>query len=100
MAEATPQQIQNFADQLVRPHAELMRSLVLALDYDRASIDDVYEALTGSQSGWADARTDGPPHLLDAASILSFNTFAEDVRTYIKNHGEYANVLRACVREP
>jgi hypothetical protein len=100
MAEANVQQIQQFANERVRPHSELARQLVLAFDSDRASIDDIYQALNGSQAGWVDGRTDGPPHLLAASDVLAFNQFAEDVRTFMKAHGQYAVVLKACVRAP
>jgi hypothetical protein len=91
-------QVQHFADERVRTHCELARSLVLSLDSDRASIDDVYNALNVQSPTWSDQRTDGPPHLLTASDVLAFNTFAEDVRTYMKNHVQYPIVLKACVR--
>ncbi len=76
MAEATVPQIQRFANERVRVRAEEFRTLVLAMRDDKNALDDVYEALTGSQSTWTDSRTDGPPHLLAANDILSYNSFA------------------------
>jgi hypothetical protein len=98
--DANATQVQQFANERVRPHSELARSLVLAFDSDRASIDDVYNSLQAghAQENWADGRTDGPPHLLNGQDILAFNAFAEDVRTFIKNHAQYSVVLKACVR--
>jgi hypothetical protein len=98
--DATAQQIQTFANERVRVHSEMARALVLALDSDRTSIDDVYNSLQvgHAQENWADGRTDGPPHLLVGSDILAFNAFAEDVRTFIKNHAQYSIILKACVR--
>jgi hypothetical protein len=98
MADATPQQIQNFSDQVVRPISERARALVLAMDAAKAAIDDIYAALNGSQSGWTDVRTDAPPHLATASDILSWNTFISDIDTAMKNHAQYAVVLRLCVQ--
>lgn len=97
--EATPLQIQAYADGRVRRRAEAIRALVIAMTDDKAAIDDVYAALTGSQSGWVDNRDPAdPPHLLDAAAILSYNAFITAILAAITGHAEYPNVLRACVR--
>lgn len=98
MAAANDTQVQNFSDQRVRPHSELARLLVAVLDDDRTAIDDVYAALNVQSPTWADSRSDGPPHLLSPSDVLAYNSFAEDVRTYIKNHSQYPAVLKACVR--
>jgi len=98
MAAATDEQVQQFVNERVRRHSELARSLVLACDDDRASIDSVYEALTQQNPTWTDNRTDGPPNLLLGSDVLAFNSFIENVRTYIKGLPEYAVILKACVR--
>lgn len=97
---ATNAQVQNFVNEFVRPHAELARQLELILRNDRSIIDDVYANVNDGASTWADNRTDGPPHLLTKADVLAFNTFAEDVATYIANHAQYPVILKACVRPP
>jgi hypothetical protein len=95
---ATDPQVQRFVDERIRPHAEAARALVLAFDDDRASIDDVYAALNVPTPTWSDKRPDGPPRLLTPADVLAINGFMEDVRTFMKAHGQYAVVLKACVR--
>jgi hypothetical protein len=55
---ANDAQVQHFADQRVRVHAEAARALVLALDDDRATIDDVYNALNVQSPTWSDTRSD------------------------------------------
>lgn len=82
MAEATNIQMQQFADTRVRPRAEQIRALRAACLDDRAAIDDVYARAAGSNA-WADARLDGPPHLLKAGNssnpddMLVFNSFCD-----------------------
>lgn len=98
MANATTAQVQNFADQRCRPHAEAAVALALALLDDIAEIDDVYNALNGPLSGWADNRLDGPPHLLTASDILAFNTFLHDISTAITGHAQYPVIRKMCVR--
>lgn len=100
MANATDQQVQNYVNERVRPHAEVARNLALAYDDDIASIDDVYNALNVQSPTWVDNRTDGPPHLLTPSDVLAINSFMHDIRDAIKNHGQYAIVLKACVRSP
>ena len=90
--------MQRFVNERVRPHAELLRSLVLAFEDDIAAIDDVYAALNIVTPLWSDGRTDGPPHLLTPADVLAFNTFMNDVKTAIKTNVQYPIVLKACVR--
>lgn len=95
---ATNQQVQNFVDTRVRVHSELARQLALSLADDRATIDDVYNAVNAGSPTWTDTRTDGPPHLLTPADVLAFNAFAEDVKNFIVGHGSYAVILKSCVR--
>lgn len=97
---ATDTQVQHFVDERIRPHCELARQLKILFDDDRASIEDVYNALNVGSPTWSDNRTDGPPHLLTPADVLAVNSFLEDVRTYIAAHGQYPIVLKACVRAP
>lgn len=98
MALATNVQIQHFADERIRPHAEMLRDLTHAYDNDISLIDDVYNTLAGPSGTWVDNRQDGPPHLLVASDILAINTFMHDIRDAIKNHGQYGSGLKACVR--
>ncbi len=114
MAEATNAQMQAYADQRVRVRAEQFRDLFLACADDKSAIDDVFARAAGTNA-WADARTDGPPHLLQSANsvnpddMLNFNalislmaklqtgTFASQAEA----NGFAAQLtvlLRACVR--
>lgn len=94
---ASDQQIQQFVNERVRPHAEQTRALVINFDDDISAVDDVYTALSDKPT-WSDSRQDGPPHLLNAQDILAINAFWQDVRTFIKQHPGYPIVLKACVR--
>jgi hypothetical protein len=103
MAAATDQQMQAFADQHVRPRAEAIRALVAGMESDNAGMGDMYARFNQASPGyapWADARTDGPPHLLTEESIAKYNTFMVAILAAIKNHSEYANVMAMCVRAP
>ena len=95
---ATNAQVQAFVDQRVRVRAEQIRALVLALQDDRAAIDDVYAACAAQSPTWTDDRTDGPPHLLAPSDVLAYNTFAADVITALTGDAQYSVVLKACVR--
>lgn len=95
---ASNQQVQQFVDQRIRPHAEIARALAVVFDDDIGSIDDVYNALNVGSPTWTDGRTDGPPHLLTPSDVLAINAFLHDVRDAIKNHAQYPVVLKACVR--
>ena len=97
MAEATDAQVQIFADQRIRVRAEQMRALIIAIEDDRASIDDVYARLTGS-GGWADARADGPPHLLTGPDILAINALYVKAIAQLQADPNYAVLIKACVR--
>ncbi len=119
MAEATDTQMQAFADQRIRPRSEQFRTLVLALADDTAALGDEYARAVGT-SRWNDARTDGPPHLLQAGNsaspddLLNFNAFAAALlnlvnATSVANgssvaadaatvHSTWAVLERACVR--
>lgn len=78
MPEATDQQMQVFCDQRIRTWAEQWELLVVNARQHKAAIDDPYARASGSNA-WADARTDGPPHLMQAGNsanpddVLSFN---------------------------
>jgi hypothetical protein len=114
MAEATNIQVQNYCDQRIRPFAEKFRGLIAAARDHRSSIDDVYARAAGSNA-WADARTDGPPHLLKCGNssnpddVLNFNSFAAALLDIIDGVGTDANnaaalranwavLVDACVR--
>ncbi len=107
MAEATNVQMQTYCDQRIRTFAEAARALLLACNDHKASIDDVYARASGSNA-WADARTDGPPHLLQAGNsanpddVLNFNDFLAKLQTFFGTtaSGDWAVLERACVRPP
>lgn len=107
-------QVQTYCDQRIRVRAEQARTLVAALRDDRAAIDDVY-ARAASAEAWADARTDGPPHLLQAGNsaspddVLNYNAFASALVAILDGTGSdvdnaaavrscWAVFQRACVR--
>jgi hypothetical protein len=119
MAAATDPQMQAYADNRIRTRAEAARALVNALRDDKAAVDDAYARAT-SAARWNDARTDGPPHLLqsgnsanpddllnynvwvsallnllDGTSVANGSTVAADAAT-VKNN--WAVFQRACVR--
>jgi hypothetical protein len=108
MAQATATQIQQYCNERVRVRAEQIRALINALKDDKIAIDDVYAGLVGSQSGWTDSRTDGPPHLADANTILTYNTFTSALLAVLEgtsSAGDISNlpgaktvVLTMCVR--
>lgn len=95
---ATDQQVQTFVNARIRPHAELLRKLLLAFEDDRTAIDDVYAALNMPSPTWSDDRPDGPPHLLTPSDVLAFNTFMADIITAIRSNAQLPVVLKACVR--
>jgi len=78
MPAATDAQMQQFANERLRPFAERLRGVFAAAADHKAAIDDVY-ARAVSNSRWTDSRTDGPPHLLMSGNsanpddMLQFN---------------------------
>lgn len=99
MAAATVQQIQNFSDQQARPICEQAYQLYLAMSQAKAQIGDVYSALTGSQSGWTDARTDGPPHLATASDLLAFNEFITNILAAFPGDASWPVIESLVVRQ-
>lgn len=106
MAQANDVQMQHYADERIRPFAEQARALYLAAKDHKLAIDDVYDrAANGSL--WSDARTDGPPHLLQAGGsvspddMLNFNAFVSAFITFIETtqSAAWAVLQRAC-KEP
>lgn len=114
MAEATNAQMQAFADDRVRRRAEQARALYLACKDDKAAIDDVYARANGSNR-WDDARTDGPPHLLQSGNSANpddmnvYNAWITALISIIDGTGDdaanaaalrsnWAAFQRACVR--
>jgi hypothetical protein len=109
MPTASNQQVQQYADQRVRPRSEQIRALYLACKDDKAAIDDVYAALTQLSPTWVDARTDAPAHLLTPADVLAWNAFITGLIAHVEGTfpdlatanaaaGQYPVVLKACVR--
>jgi hypothetical protein len=94
---ASNAQVQPYSDQVVRPMAEKIRALKVAMEDLLSSIDDVYANLTDSPD-WTDGRTDSPPHLLTSSDILGIHAFVSDVRLEMNGHGQLPIVLKACVR--
>jgi hypothetical protein len=114
MPNATDAQMQAFADQRIRVRAEQFRLLLANIRDDAANITDEYARAT-SNSAWADNRTDGPPHLLQAGNsanpddVLNYNAMAVALISIIDGVGSDATnaaalrsnwgvFQRACVR--
>ena len=95
---ATNKQIQQWADQRTRVRAEQIRALLLAMEDDRASYDDVYAGLTKEGADWEDDREDGPPNLLTRNDLLGINAFIDAMKTMMRAHDQLPVVLQACVR--
>lgn len=104
MPAATNTQMQRFADERLRPFAEALRDIFAQAVDHQAAIDDVYARATANPgTRWNDARTDGPPHLLQNAydnttpanpdDMLNFNTLLARLGQ-LKN-GTFANVSEA-----
>lgn len=95
---ANDQQVQQYVNERVRVRAEQIRALLLAMEDDRAAIDDVYSSLTQQSPTWTDNRTDGPPHLLTPSDVLAWNTFLYDTITAMRGNAQLPVVLKACVQ--
>lgn len=84
MADATDIQMQQYCDQRIRPFAEAWELLIARARSHKLAIDDVY-ARGVSANHWEDARTDGPPHLMqsgDSANpddVLAFNSLVTNL---------------------
>jgi hypothetical protein len=98
MAAATDQQMQQYADEFIRPIAEQIRAMKIVCANAKALIDDIYER-GSSNDRWDDERTDGPPHLLqsgDSANpddALNFNVALTRIDQLFE--GSFANVGEA-----
>lgn len=105
MPNATDQQMQHFADERIRPFAEAARLLLAQARDHKAAIDDAYARASGG-AAWADGRTDGPPHLLQAGGganpddVLNFNAFVSALIAFFDSTqaASWAVLQRACVR--
>lgn len=95
---ASDKQVQQFVNERIRPRAEQIRSLLLAIEDDIAAIDDVYAALTAQNPTWSDTRDDGPPHLLTPSDVLGVNAFLNAVKVAMRAHDQLPIVLKACVQ--
>jgi Arc/MetJ-type ribon-helix-helix transcriptional regulator len=98
MPAATDQQVQQFVNERFRPRAEQIRALLLAMQDDKAVIDDIYEALNQQNPTWTDNRNDGPPHLLSASDVLAYNSYITALIPHIKDAADYSIIQKACVR--
>lgn len=115
---ATNQQMQTGADQYWRPFWEHARALKLFGDTIKADGDSWY-ARAISTTAWADARTDGPPNLLQSGNssnpddYVNLNSFITAFKTIIEGTdtvNDAANAaalrsawntgMRACVQLP
>jgi hypothetical protein len=92
MAEATNIQVQQFCDLRIRRFAERFRGIITDARDHKSAIDDVYARAAGVNA-WADARTDGPPHLLKCGNssnpddVLNFNSFVSALTDIIDGVG-------------
>ena len=69
MPEATNRQMQQFADERIRPRAEQFRNLRASCLDDKSIIDDVYARAIGTDR-WNDSRNDGPPIFYNLVIVL------------------------------
>lgn len=98
MAIATDLQVQTYCDTRVRVRAEAVRALVTAFTDDKGAIDDVYAACAQQTPTWSDNRHDGPPHLAAPGDVLAYNAFITTHLAAITGDGNYAALLKLCVR--
>lgn len=86
MPEATNEQMQAYCDQRVRVRAEQFRGLYNSCKDDKLAIDDVYARSATNPpvlGQWLDARTDGPPHLLQSGySAQDTPSSPDDIGVY------------------
>jgi len=107
MAQATDQQMQRYADDRIRVRAEQLRAIVNAFRDDRTQIADVFERANGG-AAWNDARTDGPPNLLNSQDVLNFDAVSTlflkcidgtaTAQNVIDFHANFLIFQTACVR--
>lgn len=105
MPEATNAQMQGYADNRIRVRAEALQVLLNQIRQDKAQIDDEYARATGSNA-WADSRSDGPPHLLQAGNganpddFTNYNDFITALLTFfdVTKAGQWAVLQRSIVR--
>lgn len=95
---ATDAQVQKYVNERVRVRSEAIRNLYLACKDDKATIDDVFSAVSAATPTWSDNRTDGPPHLLVPNDVLSFNTFITNFIAFVEANGQYPVIQKSCVR--
>lgn len=90
--------MQTFCDTRLRVLAEALRSVFNAAADAKAADDDVYARAT-SASRWNDARTDGPPHLLQSGNsanpddITNFNAALDLIAKF--KAGTFATLAEA-----
>jgi hypothetical protein len=103
MPRATDQQVQQYVNERLRVRAEQFRALRLAVEDDKAVIDDVYEHVSGANavaSTWTDVRTDGPPHLVTANDVLAYNTFLDAFLAFCDPDGNTAAIAAGADQLP
>lgn len=97
--------MQAYCDHRLRRRAEQFRALYNACKDDKLAIDDAYARADGSEA-WADARQDGPPHLLQAGNdvspddLLNYNGFITAFLGFVETTeaARWAVLQRACVQ--
>ena len=94
---ATNIQVQQYVNERVRVRAEQLRAVYLAMQDDKAAIDDVYANLSGTPD-WTDNRTDGPPALLEPSDVLAYNAFLTAAIAFFEGDSNWPVVRAACVR--
>lgn len=97
MARATDAQVQQFVNERLRPRAEQIRALLLAMEDDISAIGDVYAHVADNPT-WEDSRTDAPPYLLTPADVLAWNTFIAQTVAAMNANAQLPVVLKGCVR--
>ncbi len=113
---ATDEQVQVYVNTRFRTYAEKVRSAYILAKDHKLAIDDVYDACEPPESAtWTDERDDGPPHLLTAQDVLSFNAWISNFADIIDDNlvndaakiaavnslrANWATMMKACVQAP
>jgi hypothetical protein len=101
MPAATNAQVQQFCDERIRPHCELLRALFAIVEDDRNAMADVLLNVNDALSTWQDTRQDAPATLLVKADIQKYKRVCDDLialKTTGSISDEWPTVISACVR--
>lgn len=105
-AQADDHQDQVYANDRVRPYAELMRDMKNFTDSNIAGFDTVYadNCAGGAPKSWQDDRNDGVPNKLTPNDLCAVNAFWHDFQNFIiaesgGSNTNYNALIKAVVRK-